>query len=251
MRHAIFALIGLLIFSCGQKNQLSEKTTVRSGSIHLDRAIEAHGGDRYQEVNLAFDFRERSFTVFHQDAAFRYTSQFVKDDHSYYDVLSNDGFTRQMDGKFMELADSNVIKYSSSLNSVIYFALLPHKLLDPAAQVRDIGQTLIKDQNYHVVEVTFRKEGGGKDYDDNFHYWINASNHYVDYLAYDYQVDGGGVRFREAYNPREVAGIRFQDYVNYKAPVGTKLADLPHMLEAGQLEELSRIELKNIETTDL
>ena len=59
-------------------------------------------------------------------------------------------------------------------------------------------------------------------------------------------MSGGGVRFRSAYNSRKVGGIIFQDYINFKAAVGTPLANLPKLFEQGKLKELSRIETKNV-----
>ena len=69
----------------------------------------------------------------------------------------------------------------------------------------------------------------------------------MDYLAYSYETDGGGIRFRAAYNPREINGLRFQDYVNYK-PQGLDVAlkDLDYLYEQGSLIEVSKIELENV-----
>ena len=63
---------------------------------------------------------------------------------------------------------------------------------------------------------------------------------------YKRQVNGGGVRFRAAYNTRTVGGILFQDYVNYKAPVGTPLADLPVLYEKEELKKLSVIATESV-----
>ena len=246
MKISIFLFLILFAIGCNPSSESEDHAVVKSSDPRLDLCIAAHGGKLYDHAHMSFDFRDRSYTFQHQDGTFRYTSKFSKDGQQYYDVLSNEGFEREIDEKPVALADSNIIKYSNSLNSVIYFALLPHKLLDPAAQIKYLGQVEILEQTYYTISVTFVEEGGGKDYDDNFYYWINSENNYLDYLAYDYQVDGGGVRFRKAYNPRVVDGIRFQDYINYKAPIGTKLEDLPTMLENGTLAELSRIELKNV-----
>ena len=59
-------------------------------------------------------------------------------------------------------------------------------------------------------------------------------------------MNGGGVRFRSAYNSRNVGGIIFQDYVNYKAEMGTPLGDLPKLFEQGRLKELSKIDTENV-----
>jgi hypothetical protein len=37
----------------------------------------------------------------------------------------------------------------------------------------------------------FGQDGGGKDFDDEFHYWINKQTHKVDYLAYSYRTNDG------------------------------------------------------------
>jgi len=160
--------------------------------------------------------------------------------------LENGNLTRKENGVKIELTEKQKNRYSGGLNSVIYFATLPYKLQDIAVNKSYQGTTTIKGKTYEVLEIRFEQEGGGRDHDDVFHYWINQENHIIDYLAYNYQVSGGGVRFRSAYNSRKKGGIIFQDYVNYKAEVGTPLSDLPKLFEQGKLKELSRIETENI-----
>ena len=72
----------------------------------------------------------------------------------------------------------------------------------------------------------------------------------MDYLAYNYQVDGGGARFRETYNVRTIDGIRFADYVNYKpVPKTLEVSTFDSLFVNGQLEELSRIDTENVEVS--
>jgi hypothetical protein len=66
---------------------------------------------------------------------------------------------------------------------VIYFATLL-QTSGRFSQQKFIEETTIKDKQYDVVGVTFGQDGGGKDFDDEFHYWINKQTHKVDYLAY-------------------------------------------------------------------
>ena len=68
----------------------------------------------------------------------------------------------------------------------------------------------------------------------------------MDYLAYSYHTDGGGMRFRASYNVRTVGGIRFADYVNYEADPSLQIETLDELFTEGKLKELSRIELVNI-----
>ncbi|MEL7534879.1 MAG: DUF6503 family protein, partial [Bacteroidota bacterium] len=138
--------------------------------------------------------------------------------------------------------------YSNSVNSVLYFIRLPYGLNDPAVNKKYLGEESIKGKKYHKIEVTFEQEGGGKDYDDVFVYWLDQQSHYLDYLAYSYETDGGGLRFRKAFNARTIGGIRFQDYVNYKAELqaGREAASLGLLYEAAELDSLSSIINENI-----
>ena len=123
---------------------------------------------------------------------------------------------------------------------------MPYHLNDPAVNKTYEGTTSIKGKNYQVIRVTFEEEGGGDDFDDVYYYWFDAENYQLDYLAYSFHVNKGGVRFRSAYNAREIEGIRFQDYINFKADKDTPLTELPKMYEANKLKELSRIELEKV-----
>ena len=67
------------------------------------------------------------------------------------------------------------------------------------------------------------------------------------YLAYSYKTDGGGIRFREATNPRRVGGILIQDYINYKPEDESIPVDsLKPMFIEGRLQKLSEIKLENV-----
>ena len=143
--------------------------------------------------------------------------------------------------------DSLAGPISEGVNSVHYFAQLPYGLNAPAVIKELLGETNIKEKPYYVIGVTFKQEGGGVDFDDKFVYWVHKETFTVDYLAYSYSTNGGGIRFREAYNPRVLGGIRFVYYNNYK-PEGltTPLKSLAPIFEANKLALLSKIELENI-----
>jgi hypothetical protein len=138
-------------------------------------------------------------------------------------------------------------RYSNSVNSVHYFAQLPYGLNDNAVQKELLGEATINGNPYFEVGVTFKQEGGGTDFQDKFVYWIHKENYTVDYLAYSYETDGGGIRFREAYNVRYVDGIRFADYNNYKPEsLEVSLTDLDALFAKGALKLLSKIETESI-----
>ena len=107
----------------------------------------------------------------------------------------------------------------------------------------------INGKSYHKIRVTFSQEGGGDDFDDVFIYWFDTENHQMDYLAYEYHTDGGGMRFREAFNPRIINGVLIQDYKNYKPREkgSIPIENTAAAFQKDELELLSEIVLENVE----
>ncbi len=246
--------LALILSSCSEvetsnekENQNNEKVKELSASQKIIAAtIEAHGGELYRKANYAFVFRGNTYQFKNDGNNYEYARIAVKGDSTIHDILINGDLTRTINGQLTELTEKEVSEISEGINSVIYFATLPYKLSDNSVNSKYIETIFIKEKEYDVIEVTFDQEGGGKDFDDEYYYWINKDSKKIDYLAYNYAVNGGGVRFRSAYNVRVVDGITFQDYVNYKAEVGTPLKDLPALFEADSLVEVSRIDTEKV-----
>jgi len=227
--------------------QPQEQASVSKAQRIVDAAIAAHGLERIDGRRIEFDFRERHYVSARRGGAFTYERIFTDSiGRKIRDVLTNEGFHREVNGKTVELTAKDSAAYANSVNSVLYFALLPYHLNDPSVQKEYLGEEEVRGEPYDQVRITFRQEGGGKDFEDEFIYWFHRDRHTLDYLAYNYQTDGGGARFREAYNVRKIDGIRFADYVNYRpAAPSMAVATFDSLLEAGGLEELSRIDTEN------
>jgi hypothetical protein len=222
------------------------------GERIVDDAIEAHGGAAYGSFTLAFDFRNRHYTATRDGGIFTYTREFRDSTGNITDLLNNEGFTRYLNNSVVDLPEKRKKAFTSSVNSVIYFALLPFGLNDRAVNKEWLRETEIDSKRYDVVRVTFDPTGGGSDHQDVFLYWFDQQTHTMDYLAYTYETEGGGLRFRKAVNPRVINGIRLQDYINYKPKDETVPVDsLESMFVEGKLEILSEIKLENAVVTDI
>jgi len=256
MEKVLILFIGIvLMVACGpdkKEKAVAETATqiLTEAQSILNQAYIAHGGDLYQQGSFAFTFRDKQYTFKNNGDQYVYTRTQTSGDTTTIDILDNGQLSRTINSKEVLLSDKERDSYTESVNSVVYFATLPYKLLDPAVNLELVGETSIKGQRYDILLVTFDQENGGKDFDDQYHYWINKADHTIDYLAYNYTVNNGGVRFRSAYNRRVVDGIIFQDFINYKADVGTPLVDLPALFEKGDLKELSRIETEQVISID-
>lgn len=242
----LLSIITLSIYACSPKTQALKSGTDAKAEQVFRQALKAHGGSKYDDAHYQFVFRDKTYTFKNDQTGYTYTMDREKDGQQIHDVLINGDITRTINGHISELTPKQRTGYTSGLNSVIYFATLPHKLTDKSVNKKYVESQSIKGESYDVLHITFDEEGRGQDHDDNFYYWINEKTHKIDFLAYNYAVGKGGVRFRSAYNVRTVGGIIFQDYINYKAPVGTPLRDLATMYENENLTKLSTIATENV-----
>lgn len=212
----------------------------------VDRSIEAAGGDRYGRSAVSFVFRGRTYTMESYSGRRLLKRITVTDTAVVTDIKEGNEFRRLMNDSLVQVPDTMAVKYANSVNSVHYFAYLPYGLNDKAVNKELLGEATLDGKSYYKIRVTFDRLGGGSDYEDVFIYWINKETFAVDFLAYEYHTDGGGIRFREAYNERYVNGIRFADHHNYQAETGTDLLQLDSLFLTGSLTWLSDIELEDI-----
>lgn len=253
--------VAFFMAACGSNAESPGSAALDSpltGEAIIDAAVEAHGGPVIDTSIVAFTFRGDRYHLLHDRGRFRYER--VATDSAgrrVREVLSNDSLYRSIDGTRVELTDAERASVNTTVNSVSYFALLPHALTDPAVQSRRLGIDTVRGTPYHTVEVTFRQEGGGPDWEDRFVYWFDTDTYAMDFLAYAYGLgdsdDDPGHRFREAYNVRKVRGVRVADYVNYtdSTLTASTLEDYVDHLDASTLEEVSRIELDSVEVRPL
>lgn len=243
----LILLIGTLFLSSCKDQKTSD--TVNAQDV-VDKAINSVGGEQFKSAEIEFDFRDRHYKAIRDKWKFQYERIWKDSLNTFRDVLSNSGFQRFINDTLASVPDSMAVKYTSSVNAVHYFSVLPYGLNDKAVNKTFLGEINLKGKSYYKIKVTFDEEGGGEDYDDIFVYWINTETFKVDYLSYSYieAHNDVGIRFREAYNERTINGLTFSDYNNYKSedPVAT-VYNLDSLFVANKLQLLSKIELKNIQ----
>jgi len=238
------------IFSC--KEEAKKTETIETAETIVNKAIENAGGSLFENTEMSFVFRDILYKSKQENGAYSLERIIKNSEVNIHDVLTNNGFVRKMNDRVVKLPDSMIAKYSNSINSVHYFLRLPYGLNAEAVQKKLVGEDTINGEVYYEIEVHFIKDGGGTDFNDVFMYWIHKENYTVDFLAYSYETNGGGIRFREAYNVRVVNGIRFADYYNYKPNLlSVKLKNLDSLFQNNELIKVSKIETSTISVTPL
>ncbi|MCR9183006.1 MAG: deoxyribose-phosphate aldolase [Flavobacteriaceae bacterium] len=235
-----FPFLFLLLISCNHT-----KTDFTAQKI-IDNAVETAGADLYENAEVTFTFRNIIYKSVRQNKQFS-LQRILPDTLNTIDILTNEGFYRLQKSERVSLPDSLAFRYMESVNSVHYFNQLPYGLNDPAVQKKLLPSVSIKGKDYFKVEITFSEEGGGVDFEDIFLYWISKDDFTVDYLAYQFFTNEGGIRFRESYNPRVIEGIRFVDYKNFRPKEkDIDFYKIDELFENDELVELSLIETEKI-----
>lgn len=239
MKYATLLFLVILL-SCNQK-----EASLTAQDI-IDKTVEVSGGSFYGQAEVTFTFRDIVYKSVRQNDNYS-LQRLLPDTLNTLDIITNEGFTRIQKGEKVVLADTVAFKYMSSVNSVHYFMQLPFGLNDPAVNKKLLDPVVIKGKDYYKIEVTFSEDGGGVDFEDIFLYWISKEDFTVDYLAYQFFTNEGGIRFRESYNSRFVEGIRFVDYKNFRPEhKNIDFYKVDELFDNGDLIELSLIEKEKI-----
>lgn len=241
MRNIFIVFISVLYIGCGTQQS-------KTAQEIIDESIEVSQVDKLKNARVSFDFRDYYYIADRNNGSFSLQRSKKDSIGHVIDILTNDGFARYIDQDLTQVPDSMAVKYSESVNSVHYFSVLPLGLNDAAVKKKKLEDVTIKGQNYHKIEITFDQEGGGVDYEDVFVYWINKENYHIDYIAYLFHVNGGGVRFREVSKEQTIEGVRFVNYNNYKPnnpKIDVRKTDAAFI--EGELKKVSEINLENIQ----
>jgi hypothetical protein len=242
MKLSAFLLL-LLILACNPKK--IELTAVEI----IEKSMRYSGAEKVANAKIKFVFRDKEYAAVRKNGAFELSRHYLtKDSLNVREILSNSGYQRFINNKRVVISNSLSNNFSNSVNSVHYFSVLPFGLNDAAVQKKRLKSVRIKGKEYYKIEVSFYENGGGEDFDDVFIYWIGKESFLIDYLAYSYHTNGGGMRFREVKDRSINSGIRFVNYNNYEPVVsGILLKDIDSAYENAGLKKVSEINLEMIE----
>ncbi len=211
----------------------------------ISKAIDSYCSGLCNQASVKFTFRNKSYTSTRRHGMYTHTSIIKKDGITTIDILNNTTFKRFINDSLVALSSTETKTYANALNSVIYFAWLPYGLEAAAIKKELLNEMTIKGKTYYKIGISFTEEGGGEDFEDRFMYWFDKTNFSLDYIAYAYQTNGGGLRFRATSRKTTCNGITFQDYNNYKpTSPNASLNALDQLFIQNKLELVSNIKLE-------
>ncbi|MEM7585700.1 MAG: DUF6503 family protein [Acidobacteriota bacterium] len=252
--HAPFALLISSLMAIGGSTEALGATEgtpepVRRLEI-VDRAIAFHGGDLYTSRATRLDLCSKS-GCFQVDAAmdgdrFDYRVRRETEETRLEVRSTNETLEVWRDGVQVEIEAARAQGYRDWAMARVYFCFLPFRLNDPSVLKQDLGLVEWQGRKLHKVKVTF-DAGSSTDASDEYVYWFDPESARLEYFAYSYDDNGGGLRFRRAVNHRRVGGILFFDQEN----LGSEDAELSvDALDAevvhDRLRQISTVRLENI-----
>lgn len=196
----------------------AQGATLQSRVDIVDRAIEHHGGEIYRHSETELDLCSKS-------GCFQVTARLDGDRWAYtvsgksggsqLRVRSaHDALTIHRNGVEETVAADKEQRFRDWAMARVYFCFLPFRLNDPSVYKQDLGLVDWDGRRLHKVKVTF-EVGTSTDAGDRYMYWFDPETARLEYLAYSYDDNGGGIRFRRAIRHRRVGGLLFFDQENY------------------------------------
>lgn len=248
-RTVFFVLVVALAGSWGCKGTrtMVAAPTVDTARWAMRQVVAHYGGDLYYLHKLSFSSRERRYSASFDRSGYRYERRASMMDQQMVDVLDAQSFRRTVDGGPVSMAPSDREEAANTLHQVIFFAVLPHFLRDTAIIAQYLGRAELDGQAYYRVKLGFREASGGRSLSDEYIFWIDPRDFSLHYVAYSFERNGGGARFLHTIGTQVVQGILFNDYESFMDPNGNRdLLQLAKLFEAGQLQSVAKVELKDI-----
>ena len=254
MTRALAAALALALAACDPPPERPQGDA--QALALLDRARTHHGSALLEEAEVSFRFRGTPYTARRDGGAFRYARTRTDSlGRTVDEVLTNDGVARRVDGAEVALTATEAEALAESIDSVVYFALLPRALSDPAVRARLLTPDRVGGEDYDRVEVTFAGDGADA-VEDRYVYWLRDDGQIGAY-AYSYRPTPGdtsrtetGTRFRVPIGGARVGGVLFQDWRNLTADslrgVDAPIETFGDLHDAGRTFEVSEVVLDSV-----
>ncbi|MDR9447734.1 MAG: DUF6503 family protein [Psychroflexus sp.] len=247
-------LVLLTFFSCQKaskdqpdKDQSDKPLTT---SQIIENAIVYSGKEKVENHKIKYVFRDKIYLSEGICGRFKFTR--IDTIRNVKDVYDKNELHRTVNDRKVSLVDTTATKIKSAINSVNYFVQLPYRLKDEAVMARRLKDDSINGKTYYQLEVKFKEVGGGEDHQDVYRYWFDQKDFSMDYLAYQFYTNDGGLRFRVKEKEKRKNGIVFQNYDNFK-PKSQKvtLKTLSHAFQNNNLEKVSDIITKPLKVSPI
>ncbi len=225
------------------------------------KAIELHGGDRYESTESAFDIASRSGTfrveVRRDGGLYRQVVEADTPEGRRRVTVTNDAVELSIDGRTRPVPESEAQRWRDHVAARVWFPYLPYGLAGDGVYTHDLGLEEWPlpagegTRELHKVKVTFQP-GSSTEADDEYLFWFDPETGRLEQLAYSFD---GGLRFRTAKSFRRVGGILFADHENhgidFEEGESRSVDEITPAMVKEEMEHISTVELRGIDVREI
>ncbi len=239
-------IIGITIF--GSSLVFAEVRKVSRLPI-VDRSIAYHGGSRYDDSQTDLEMCSGSgcydIGVRMNNGLYRYDVTGTIRGVDRRVVSTNDGLEMWVDGRPVEIPADQVSAVRDWAMARVYFSFLPFRLNDDSVFKEDQGLETWDGRSLHRVKVTFAA-GSSSDSSDEYLYWFDPKTGKLEQLAYSFEGQPGGLRFRKGVRYRRIGDILFFDQENFGVEGDQYKIDQINPEFVQTMKHVSTVELRQI-----
>ena len=123
--HSVTRILSILLFSALSFAACRQQETTTEAQEIVDKSIEAHGGNAFEQAYLSFDFRDRAMYT-KGKVIYEYRRVFTDSTgQNITHILNNNGFTRLINGDTTQLTAERRQAYTNSVNAVMSLPCSP------------------------------------------------------------------------------------------------------------------------------
>jgi len=203
MKHLFIALsISALIFACSKSDTI------------IEEAIRVSGYKDHGTFKAEFDIEDTHYIVTQSKESFSYERIFKDSILTIHDILNNKGFMRMADTLTEILPESEARLLSSSLDSTVFFALIPKCLVDAAFIKNYLGQDSFQSQLFDLFEIKSSVESA-KQSSIYCRLWIDA-DHRIRFIQNFTCNSDPSNNLTEISAYQNVMGIQIPEFITYQ-----------------------------------
>lgn len=203
MKQLFIALsISVFIFACSKSDAI------------IEEAIRVSGYKDYTAFKAEFDIENTHYIVTQSKERFSYERIFKDSILTIHDILNNKGFMRMADTLTEILPESEARRLSSSLDSTVFFALIPECLGDAAFIKNYLGQDSFQSQLFDLFEIKSSVESA-KQSSIYCRLWIDA-DHRIRFIQNFTCNSDPSNNLTEISAYQNVMGIQIPEFITYQ-----------------------------------
>lgn len=245
-RFLVFLVFTLTLGSCDRQTETPKLTA----KTILNKAIEAHGGQRYDGATITFDLNDYRFKFHKSGYNYKHQMSSEKDGAYHTATAFNGGMNYRIEDSLVEQNARLQTMIRTRVNNVAYDFYIPYVFTTNDIVLTDLGTEQLRLRNYHKIKVGYKQIEGAEPDLRAYVLWIDTETFEIDFIAKQNDEESGRKQFMAAAYKRKVEGMLFSDfelYQTYGRNLQVPIDSLGIAYNIGNMQRRATTKYENIE----